>query len=210
SAVGNAGRLGAATGAGRGDRVRVVIKIPHFATPGPSILDWYVVKQAGRVCALAAGSLLGLFYISTFIDLSDHLFKGKATGMMVLRYLWYATPQFTYYVIPLAVLIGTLVTIGGLMKNSELTVMRACGISLYRTAAPLLLLALVGSVALFGLEERVLAFSNRKADTINDTIRGRLPKTYSLNRQWIAGTTGSVYQYVYFDSARRKLVGLSI
>src|SRR5205823_1373627 len=144
------------------------------------------------------------------IDLSDHLFKGKATGMMVRRYLWYATPQFTYYVIPLAVLIGTLVTIGGLMKNSELTVMRACGISLYRTAMPLLLLALVGSAALFGLEERVLAFSNRKADAINDAIRGRLPKTYSLNRQWIAATTGNIYQYLYFDSARQKLVALSI
>jgi LPS export ABC transporter permease LptG len=130
--------------------------------------------------------------------------------MMVLRYLWFATPQFMYYVIPLAVFIGALVTIGALTKNSELTVMRACGISLYRTAAPLLLLALMGSTVLFGLEEQVLAFSNRKADAINDAIRGRLPKTYSLNRQWIAATTGNVYQYVYFDSGHKKLVGLSI
>jgi LPS export ABC transporter permease LptG len=188
----------------------VVIRIPHIAMPGPSILDWYVLKQAGRVSVLAAASLLGLFYISTFIDLSDHLFKGRTTGMMVLRHLWFSTPQFTYYVIPLAVLIGSLVTIGGLTKSSELTVMRACGISLYRAAAPLLLLAVLGSVALFGLEERVLAFSNRKADALNDAIRGRAPKIYSLNRQWIAATTGSIYQYVYFDSGHNKLVGLSI
>jgi LPS export ABC transporter permease LptF/LPS export ABC transporter permease LptG len=192
------------------NRVRMVIRVPHMAIPGPSILDRYVSKQALRVSVLAAASLLGLFYISTFIDLSDHLFKGRTTGMMILRYLWFETPQFAYYVIPLAVLIGALVTIGALTKNSELTVMRACGISLYRTAAPLLLLALIGSAALFGLEERVLAFSNRRADTINDTIRGRLPKTYSLNRQWIAATTGSVYQYVYFDSSHKKIVGLTI
>src|SRR5207253_5436173 len=101
------------------------------------------------------------------------LFKGRTTGMMVLRYLWFATPQFTYYIIPLAVLIGALVTIGALTKNSELTVMRACGISLYRTAAPLLLLALVASTVLFGLEERVLAYSNRRAEAVNDAIRGR-------------------------------------
>jgi lipopolysaccharide export LptBFGC system permease protein LptF len=74
----------------------------------------------------------------------------------------------------------------------------------------LLLLALLGSATLFGLEERVLAFSNRKADAINDTIRGRLAKTYSLNRQWIAATTGNIYQYVYFDSARKKLIGLAV
>jgi LPS export ABC transporter permease LptF/LPS export ABC transporter permease LptG len=190
--------------------VRIVIRVPHFAYPRPSILDWYVLKQAARVSLLAGVSLLGLFYISTFIDLSDHLFKGETTGMMVLRYLWFETPQFSYYVIPLSVLIGVLVTIGSLTKNAELTVMRACGISLYRTAAPLLLLALVGSIVLFGLEERVLAYSNRRADAVNDAIRGRLPKIYSLNRQWIAATNGDIYQYVYFDSAHNRLNGLSI
>jgi LPS export ABC transporter permease LptG len=113
-------------------------------------------------------------------------------------------------VIPLAVLLGTLVTVGALTKNSELTVMRACGISLYRTAAPLLMLALVGSAALFGLEERVLAFSNKKADTINNAIRGRMPTTTSLNRQWIAATSGNIYQYLYFDSEHNRLMALSI
>src|SRR5258706_10239010 len=111
---------------GRGDRVRVVVRIPHVAIPGPSILDWYVLKQAARVSLLAGVSLLGLFHISTFIDLADHLFKGRTTGMMILRYLWYETPQFSYYVIPLSVLIGVLVTIGTLTKNAELTIMRAC------------------------------------------------------------------------------------
>jgi lipopolysaccharide export LptBFGC system permease protein LptF len=69
---------------------------------------------------------------------------------------------------------------------------------------------MAGSVVLFGMEERVLAFSNRRADALNDAIRGRAPKIYSLNRQWIASTTGNIYQYVYFDSRRNKLVGLSI
>jgi LPS export ABC transporter permease LptG len=207
--------LGGASGAARqtsspSGRVWVVVRIPHFRIPRPSILDWYVMKYAARVSVLGGGALLALFYISTVIDLANHLFRGQTTAMALIRYLWFATPQFTYYVIPLAVLIGALVTIGALTKNSELTVMRACGISLYRTAVPLLLLAVLGSAALFGLEERVLAFSNRKADAINDAIRGRLPKTYSLNRQWIAGTTGNMYQYVYFNEAQKKLVGLSI
>jgi LPS export ABC transporter permease LptF/LPS export ABC transporter permease LptG len=202
----------AASAAGRpARRVRVVVRIPaHFSIPRPSILDWYVLKQAVRVSVLAGAALLGLFYISTFIDLSDHLFKGQTTGVTVLRYLWYETPQFTYYVIPLSVLIGVLVTIGTLTKNAELIVMRACGISLYRTAVPLLLLSVAGSGVLFGLEERVLAFSNRRADTINDAIRGRLPATYTLNRQWVAATNGNIYQYIYFDAGHNQLNGLSI
>ena len=150
----------------RGTRVVVVVKIPHIAFPRPSILDWYVLKQGLRVSVLAGAGLLGLFYIASFIDLSDHLFTGRASGFAILTYLWWATPQFMYYLVPLAVLMGALVTIGALTKNTELVVMKACGISLYRAAAPLLILALIGSAILLGLEEGVLAVSNRRADAI--------------------------------------------
>jgi hypothetical protein len=56
--------------------VVVVLKIPHIAFPRPSILDWYVLKQGLRVSVLAGSGLLALFYIASFIDLSDHLFTG--------------------------------------------------------------------------------------------------------------------------------------
>jgi LPS export ABC transporter permease LptG/LPS export ABC transporter permease LptF len=194
----------------RGTRVIVVIKIPHVAFPRPSILDWYVLKQGLRVSTLAATGLLALFYIASFIDLSDHLFKGRTTAFTVLTYLWWASPQFTYYLVPLAVLLGALVTIGTLTKNTELIVMKACGISLYRAAAPLLILAAIGSVILLGLEEGVLAVSNRRADAINNSIRGRLPTTADLNRRWVTAINGDVYQYLYFEPGRNRLNGLSI
>ena len=60
-------------------------------------------------------------------------------------FLWWSTPQFMAYIIALAVLLSALVTIGVLTKNSELIVMRACGVSLYRTAAPMVAFALVAS-----------------------------------------------------------------
>ena len=196
--------------AAKGNRVVVVIKVPHIAFPRPSILDWYVLKQGLRVAVLAGAGLLGLFYIASFIDLSDHLFTGRASGISILTYLWWASPQFTYYLVPLAVLMGALVTIGALTKNTELVVMKACGISLYRAAAPLLILALIGSAILLGLEEGVLAVSNRRADAINNTIRGRFPTTTDLNRRWVTSNNGNVYQYLYFESGRNRLNGLSI
>ena len=67
----------------RGTRVVVVIKIPHVAFPRPSILDWYVLKQGLRVSALAGAGLLALFYIASFIDLSNHLFTGRTTGFTI-------------------------------------------------------------------------------------------------------------------------------
>ncbi len=118
-------------------RVVVVIRIPRLNLPMPRLLDLYVAREYGRTLLLCVTALLGIFYISTFIDLADKMFRGEATTSLVLRFFYFQTPQFVYYVIPIAVLVSTLVTIGVMTKNSELLVMRACGISLYRTSAPL-------------------------------------------------------------------------
>src|SRR4029450_9818593 len=123
------------------------------------------------VFATAVVALVGIFYISTFIDLADKLFGGRATARLLLRYFYFATPQYVYYIIPMSALVATLVTIGVLTKNSELIVMRACGISLYRSSAPLLIFAVLLSALLFELQERVLADSNREARRLNAIIR---------------------------------------
>lgn len=191
--------------------VVLVLKIPRLPLPAPGILDAYVMKLYLRVFSIAFAGMLGIFYIATFIDLSDKLFKGQATGGMLARYFWYATPQYFYYVMPIAALIATLVTIGLLTRSSELVVMRACGISLYRTAMPLLLFGAVWSGALFALEETVLASANRQAEELNHVMRGGSARTFDLlNRQWMASRTGSLYHYVFFDPRRLELNGLSI
>jgi LPS export ABC transporter permease LptG len=108
-------------------------------------------------------------------------------------------------------LLAAIVTIGLLTKNSELVVMRACGISLYRTALPLLFLAMTASAVLFSFEERVLAVSNRRADYLKHIIRGGSPQTFDvLNRKWVIGRSGEVYHYQYFDPRRQELNAVSL
>ncbi len=94
--------------------------MPLSLVPMPGILDRYVAASYVRVLALAAVGVAGIFYISTFLDLSDKVFRGQATWGMLGAYFWYATPQYVYYILPLSVLLATLVTIGLLTKNSEL------------------------------------------------------------------------------------------
>lgn len=192
-------------------RVVVVLRVPAFRVPGPGLLDRYVSRLYLRVAGLSFLALLGLFYISTFIDASDKLFKGVATGGMVMQLLLYKTPQFVYFVIPIAALLSVLVTFGTLSRTSELTVIKACGVSLYRIAVPVVLISLCWSAALFALDQEILARANRRAGVIDDTIRGRPPKTFSpLNRRWIIGKDGSIYHYGLFDSRSRTLAGLTV
>jgi LPS export ABC transporter permease LptG/LPS export ABC transporter permease LptF len=192
-------------------RVVVVLRVPRFWTPQARILDRYVTWFYARVFAMAFAGMLGLFYVATFIDLSDKLFKGEATGRMLLQFFWYSTPQYIYYVTPIAALVSTLVTVGLLTKSSELIVMRACGISLYRATLPLLVAGAVWSLALFALQESILAEANRQAQSLHHVIRGGSPRTFDvMNRQWMTGRDGSLYHYAYFDPRREELNGLSV
>ncbi len=183
----------------RSSRPVVVIRVPHINLPLPRLLDLYVSREYLRVFLLGVCSLLGIFYISTFIDLADKLFRGAATTSTLLQYFYFQTPQFVYYVIPMGVLVATLVTIGVLTKNSELLVMRACGISLYRTALPLLFFAFLASAALYLMQERILAPANRQADSLNRLMRGYPPRTSALDRRWVVGQGGEMYHFDFFD-----------
>ena len=176
-----------------------------------NILDWYVTKVYLGTVFLSFVGLLGIFYISTFIDLSDKLFKGQTSGLVLLRYFWYATPQFTYFVLPIAALVASLVTVGMLTKTSELTVMKACGISLYRAALPIFMLSLVWSGVLFGMSETILGNANRQADRLNFEIRSGVEQTVDvLHRQWIVSENGSIYHYLSFDPDRDEFGSLSV
>jgi LPS export ABC transporter permease LptG len=188
----------------------VVVRLPHLNLPMPRLLDLYVAREYLRVFVLSVSSLLGIFYISTFIDLADKLFRGAATTRTLLDYFYFQTPQYVYYVIPMGVLVATLVTLGVLTKNSEILVMRACGVSLYRTALPLLVLAFAGSAALFGMQERVLAQANREADRLNRLMRGFAPQTTALNRRWVVGQSGEMYHFDFFDPLANRFSRLRV
>ncbi len=185
----------------------LVIRLPRIWLPDLrlGILDRYISRMYVRLQLLTFVSLLGIFYISMFIDLSDKLFGGVTTANLMLQLFIYKTPQFVYYIIPISVLIATLVTVGALTRNSELIVMRACGISLYRAAYPLLALAAVSSLVLFGIEEYVLAASNSQAQDLDRMVRSDQPRPVNiLNRRWISARNGDIYHYDLFEVQTRQ------
>jgi LPS export ABC transporter permease LptG/LPS export ABC transporter permease LptF len=174
-------------------------------------LDRYVALTYLRMWGLSALALCSLFYISTFTELTEKVLKGAGTWTMLWMFLLYQTPQYFYYIIPLSVLLATLVTVALLTKNSELVVMKACGISLYRVALPMVGAAVLAGVTIFALEQSVLGPANRKAEAIKHVMKGGSMETFDvLNRSWVMGTDGDIYHYNYFDPRQRRFMGLWI
>ena len=179
--------------------------------PGLAILDGYITRAYLQYVLLAGTALLGIFYIASFLDISDKLFKGMVTTVTIAEYFGYSTPQWVYYVLPLSVLLGALVTIAVLTKNSELIVMKACGISLYRLALPMFTMGLAAGGVLVLLQETILGPSTQKAKELNQIIRGVNPQTLNLlvNR-WLVGSRGQIYHYQTLDPRTHTLNGLDV
>jgi LPS export ABC transporter permease LptG/LPS export ABC transporter permease LptF len=167
--------------------------------PFVKILDMYTSRQYIQVFLLAILSAIGIFYIATFIDLSEKLFRGSATTSMLVRFFYYETPQYLYYIVPIAVLVSTLVTLGVMTKNSELIVMHACGMSLYRASLPLVSFAVLASAGLFGLQEVILQPANHEADRLERVIRDYPSLQPSSINRWIASKSGDIYHYDSYE-----------
>jgi LPS export ABC transporter permease LptF/LPS export ABC transporter permease LptG len=179
--------------------------------PGLTTLDSYITAAYARYVLLSAVTLLSIFYIASFLDLSDKVFKGTTSWLTLVEYFRYATPEWVYYILPLGVLLGTLVTIAVLTKNSELIVMKACGISLYRLAAPMLVSSVIVGGALFLMQESVLGPSTRRADEIKSVMKGGDPRSFNiLSNRWLVGSNGEIYHYQALNPRTRTLTGLEV
>jgi lipopolysaccharide export LptBFGC system permease protein LptF len=130
---------------------------------------------------------------------------------LVGKYLLFLTPKLVYDSTPVSVLMAVLVTFGILTKNNEVTAMKACGVSLYRLAIPVLLTSLAMSASLFAFDHYVIPDANRTQDAIRNQIKGRPTQTYLRpDRKWIFGQGSRIYYYKYFESVESVMVDVNV
>jgi len=94
-----------------------------------SILDRYIGRAILLTSLLVLMTLVALAGIFAFISELDDVGKGNYTVMRAAQYVFLTLPGKAYLLFAPAVLLGSLLGLGSLASNSELTVMRAAGVS---------------------------------------------------------------------------------
>ncbi len=110
-------------------------------------LDRYIGSTVFSAIVAVLGIITGLALLFAFIDELNDI-EGAYTVWDAASYVGLSAPQRIYEMLPMAALIGCLVGLGTLASNSELTVIRAAGVSIRRIVwavmKPMLVLMLIG------------------------------------------------------------------
>ena len=74
-----------------------------------------------------------------------------AGGASLIRYILLRAPMIASQFTPFAALLGIVLTLAGLSHSSEITVMRAAGMSIYRVLSPIGFVCALIAIAHFAL-----------------------------------------------------------
>lgn len=169
---------------------------------GPQIIDNYILSSFLFYFALLLSSFVLMTHVYTFFELLGDVLRNKIPMMKVATYLFFLTPKLIYDSTPVSVLVAVLVTFGILTKNNEVIALKACGVSLYRMAIPVLAAACALSGFLFLFDFYIIPDANRTQDAIRNEIKGRPVQTYLRpDRKWIFGEGSRIYYYRYFEAS---------
>ena len=95
-------------------------------------LDIHIGREVFASISLVLLILVGLFTFFSFVDEIDDIGKQDYSIWLAVEYVLLEVPRHIYDLFPTSALLGSLLGLGILANNNELTVMRAAGLSTLR------------------------------------------------------------------------------
>lgn len=174
------------------------------------IIHRYVLTQFLKTLLSTLGGISVLFLVIDFFERIDNFYSNDASLLNIAEYFLFKLPITISLMIPVAVLLSTMLTIGLLSKNSEITAMRASGAKLLWITAPIFIATFIISIISLVLDETLVPYANRRVDEIyNIDIRARDVKGgYSQSDLWWR-SKNSFYSVDIFDSRDNTLHNLT-
>ncbi len=176
------------------------------------ILSRYVTREYLKVFSLSLTGLIFIYVVVLFFQKVDLFIKHQAPFWLIFEYLLYKIPEVIFqWTLPYAVLVATLLTLGTFSRHSEITAMKAGGVSLYRITIPLFIIALLISFFSFLGNEYIVPLSNQKTRMLL-SVKVRKEEQTSLFKNykiWYHGDRG-IFNIQLLDSKEKVLKGVTL
>lgn len=151
-----------------------------------TVISRYITATYLKLLALTLGSFTAIYLVIDFLEKISRFSQSHGKPGYIFLYFLYKIPSILNQIMPLAVLMATLLTLGILSRSSEIVAMQSCGISLKRIAKPMLIIAFSLSLFTFFSNEVIIPNTSQQLKYIEEVrIQGKNPSTFfRLNNIW--------------------------
>ena len=139
-------------------------------------LDIFILKQFALL-------FLGALFICQFVLMMQFLWRqlndliGKGLSLDVIaHFFWYIALMFVPMALPLAILLSSLITFGNLGESSELTAIKAAGISLMQSFRSLIVVTVLISGVSFYFQNNIGPMANMKFAQLLLSMKQKSPE----------------------------------
>ena len=157
----------------------------------PKKLDIFIAKQFGLL-------FVGTFFICQFVLMMQFLWRyidqliGKGLSMDVLaQFFWYMGLMLVPQALPLAILLSSLITYGNLGESSELTAIKAAGISLMQSMRSLIVIVCIISLGSFYFQNVIGPNANMSFSRLLLSMKQKSPELEIPEGVFYDGIPGS-------------------
>jgi len=175
------------------------------------ILDRYITVEFLKVFAIC---MIGFTFVFLLVELTDKIkfyFQYNPSGRLMLKYFLVKIPGYLFFAIPLGILMGGMLSLLIMARNSELIAMQANGVDALNIARPVLMVGAIASVAMFLVNETVIPWSNAYSEYIqNVEIAGKSDTTYFKRDQIWVRSAESISHIRKFDESKQTLDRVSV
>ena len=185
-----------------------------------TILFRYLLREYARIFLLCFTALLTIYLVIDFFEKIRRFLRYDSGIVPLLTYFALKIPAVSLQIAPLAILMATLLTLGLLSRNNEITAMRSCGISLFWITSPFLFFATGVTLILLAFSSTIIPLASEKAEEVRQVQIERNPAPFTvkaikpwarisadaimrINEVGVKGETLRGLHFFYFDHAFR-------
>ena len=171
------------------------------------ILDQYVARGFLRYFFTSVIVFGGIYVL---VDILQRSIK-SGLSIALIQYAFLQMPFIISNVAPMACLVGSLFILNNLSKNSELIAMHACGISLYRISASILIFSAAIGVINFFISDHIVPPTLRKSQYIlqREVRRNKQYQIFKTHKLWYR-SKNAIYNIDYFSPDTHSIDGINI
>jgi LPS export ABC transporter permease LptF/LPS export ABC transporter permease LptG len=175
------------------------------------LLDRYVAWRFFKLFLLVVVSILVLYVVIDFLEISDDIAKNHTPRLVLLRYFEALLVPILVDVVPFAFLTAALVATASLVRSSETTAILSSGISLHRMTLSIVTLAFLAGGGLFAISENAVPSAATEAERLRNVILKRpFASAGAPVNVWFRGEGGRFFHAESFEAESKSATGVSV